>query len=442
MQLPIPAVLVFFIFTALSALAQPSRHVVVISIDGFAAYALKDPTLPIPNIRRLIASGAVADSVQPVNPTVTWPNHTSIVTGVTPSRHSVLYNGQAQRTGEGKPLKVEPWIDKKELVAGDTVYDLAHRAQLTTAEVDWVAIQNPGTITYSFAEVPSAEAQIPKEMIAAGLITADEVTRFGKLPIHYRDEMWTRAGEHIITRHKPNLLLFHLLTTDSLQHAHGARSVAGYTALAYADHKVGRLLDALRRAGIYNRTTVIIVSDHGFKTVKQNIQPNAILASNGLGDAAWSIPEGGTAMVYVTRTAGKSETIARMQEIFKTVPGVTKVLTPADFPQWGYPTPSANPRMADLVLAAADGYAFGGATSGPPVSPVPAGATPGTHGYLNDDPDIQAIFVASGAGIRPGVKVGAIRNLDVAPTIARLLKLQMNGVEGRVLTEILPEPAK
>jgi len=427
-------------FTLLLAFAlapSPHRHVVVVSIDGFAAYSLQDPTLAVPNLRRLIADGAAAEAMTPVNPTVTWPNHTSLVTGVMPARHSVLYNGQAQRTGEGKPLKVEPWVPKDELVASPTLYDIAHRAKLTTAEVDWVAIHKPRTITWAFPEVPSADGVIEREMTAAGLVTAAEVAGFGKLPITYRDEIWTRAGEHLIARHKPNLLLFHLLTTDSLQHAHGARSLAGKAALELADAKLGRLIDATRRAGILEQTTFLIVSDHGFKTVRHQIQPNALFAANGLGDALWSIPEGGTAMVYATRQQGKAEALARAQLLLRQVTGVARVLTPSGFAAFGYPLPEENNRMADLVVAAADGYAFNAATTGAAVVPVAAGTSPGTHGYLNTEADMAAIFVASGRGIRKGAKLGTIRNVDVAPTAASLLGLAFESVDGRVLTEIL-----
>ena len=79
----------------LSAKTQTQKHrtVVVISLDGFPAYALDHPRLPIPTLRRLAREGAVASSMRPVNPTVTWPNHTAIVTGVEPSEHHLLYNG-------------------------------------------------------------------------------------------------------------------------------------------------------------------------------------------------------------------------------------------------------------------------------------------------------------------------------------------------------------
>ena len=422
---------------ALALARTPEHHLVMVSIDGFAAYSLKDPTVAVPNIRRLITEGAVAEGMTPVNPTVTWPNHTSLVTGVVPARHSVLFNGQAQRTGEGKPLKVEPWVPKEELVASPTLYDIAYRAKLTTSEVDWVAIHKPRTITWAFPEVPSVDGPIEREMVSAGLVTAAEVSGFGKLPITYRDEIWTRAGEHLLTRHKPNLLLFHLLTTDSMQHAHGARSVAGKAALELADARLGRLIEAVRRAGIQEKTTFLIVSDHGFKTVRHQIQPNALFAANGLGEALWSIPEGGTAMVYATRTQGKAEALARAQQLLRGVEGVARILTPAEFTEFGYPTPEKNGRMADFVVAAADGYAFGGATTGPAVAPVAAGASPGTHGYLSTEPDMAAVFVASGRGIKKGSRLGMIRNVDVAPTAAKLLGLGLEGVDGRVLAEIL-----
>ncbi len=433
----------FITLLCLAALALPAqtprkdRHVVIISIDGFAAYALKDETIPLPNLRRLAAQGAVADAMIPVNPTVTWPNHTSIITGVTPARHSVIYNGLASRaTGAGVPVKVEPWADKKDMVLSPTLYDRAFEAGLTTGEIDWVAIFNAPTVTYSFAEVPKADAACVKEMVAAGALTSAQVAAFGKQGIVYRDELWTQAAEHMIEKHKVNLLMFHLLTTDSAQHSYGARSLGAATALSLADSKVGRVLDSIRRAGIQDSTTVFIVSDHGFKTYHNVIRPNALLAGMGLGKDVFVVPEGGTAMVYISPSR-RAELAPKLRESFAKVTGVSGVIGPEEYARLGYPDPAKSDRMADLVLAAGNDYAFEGAANGDVVAPVQAGRTPGAHGYLNSDPDLNAIFIASGAGIRPGVKLPAIRNLDVAPTAASLLGLQLGAVEGKVLTSIL-----
>jgi predicted AlkP superfamily pyrophosphatase or phosphodiesterase len=319
------------------------------------------------------------------------------------------------------------------------LYDVAHAAGLTTAEVDWVAIHNAETITWAFPERPRLTDAVAKELIEAGHITADGITSFAKAPITYRDEIWTIAGEHILEKHKPNLLLWHLLTTDSSQHRYGANSLAGSAALALADSKIARLVEALKRAGIFDRTAIFVVADHGFKTYKRVIQPNAVFGAKGLirGEDCdvWSIPEGGTSMVYITRPGRKSELMQTLPGMLGSLEGVAQVLTPAEFDKFGYPQP--DDRMADLVLAAKTGYAFTGAREGEPVTDVAGGSTPGAHGYLSTDADMNAVFVASGAGIRAGAKLGAMRTIDIAPTIARLLGLKLPDMQGRVLTEIL-----
>jgi hypothetical protein len=93
-----------------------------------------------------------------------------------------------------------------------------------------------------------------------------------------------------------------------------------------------------------SRATILVVSDHGFKTYQKVIHPNVLLGPEG-----WSIPEGGSAMVYTTRAA-------KMRPQLAGIKGVKRVVTPEEFPQLGLPAPSE--RMADLVLLAEDNYAF------------------------------------------------------------------------------------
>src|SRR3954468_5846595 len=178
--------------------ANKDLHVVLITIDGFPAYLWRDPLIPLPNLRRLAAEGAVADAMTISNPAITWPNHTTLVTGVTPRKHGVLYNGLVVRGGPGQPNPIEPWVDRERLVLAPTVYDAAFNAGLTTAEVDWVAITRPKTITWSFAELPYATDLLPREMVAAGAMTAAELDaaalRSNARSIIWRDEMWARAA--------------------------------------------------------------------------------------------------------------------------------------------------------------------------------------------------------------------------------------------------------
>lgn len=415
------------------------RHVIVISLDGLPAYVLDDPAVPLPTLRALAREGAKAEAMRPVNPTVTWPNHTTMVTGVMPERHGLLYNGLPVRREPGRtgsPVRIEAHVDQRSLVQAPTVYDLAFAAGLTTAQVDWVAIERAPTLTYEFQEYSHPEAPIAREMVAAGVLSEADLATFSGGPITFRDEVWTRAGEFLITTHRPNLLLFHLLATDSMQHQYGTRSLAQQAAFALADTRVGRLIDACRRAGILADTTFVVVSDHGFKSYTHRVRGNVVLRDRGLADAAWVIAEGGTAMVYLTGP-GDTRTREAVTHAFDGLEGVADVLAPSDYARYGLPSPMVQPRMADLVLVAHDGYAFVDGVDGAAVESLPAGVTLGAHGYLNTDPDLRAVFIAAGAGVVRGARLGVVSPLDVAPTVAAWLGLRMPNVDGRVLTEIV-----
>ena len=421
-----------------------ARHVVLISLDGFPSWALDDPQLPLPTLRQLVSRGAIAATMRPVNPTVTWPNHTSLVTGVTPAKHGVLFNGSLIRE-PGVPPRVEPWRDKALMVRGRTLYDLAHARGLTTAQVDWVAIHNAPTITWAFAERPDPSTAIPRELVAAGAVSQADVDGFASRHIVLRDQTWTDAAAHIIRKHKPNLLLFHLLNLDSTHHRYGPRTHAALTTMAHLDAQVKTILDAIEDAGLASRTTVIVVSDHGFKTVKRLIRVNAALADAGLLQVqdgkvvscqAYVVPEGGSAIVYVTVPDPSGEILARARKAIAAVEGIATIVEPEGYATLGLPLPRDDDQMGALFVLPKEGYAFNAAATAPVVTDAAEGGL-GAHGYVASDPELGAIFIASGAGIKAGVKVNAIENVDVAPTIARLLGLQLDGADGRVLTEIL-----
>jgi predicted AlkP superfamily pyrophosphatase or phosphodiesterase len=116
-------------------IAAKDRLVVLLTIDGFPAWIWRNPTLTAPTLRKLAADGATG-TMTVSNPSVTWPNHTTLVTGVPCSKHGVLFNGLLTRQGPGKPTTFEPWRDKRELVRVPTIYDAAFKAGLTTAQVD------------------------------------------------------------------------------------------------------------------------------------------------------------------------------------------------------------------------------------------------------------------------------------------------------------------
>jgi len=406
------------------------RMVVLISLDGFPAYALEDPALPVPTLRKLMEEGAAARRMTTVNPTVTWPNHTAMVTGVNPAEHGVLANGTITREGSGERRKVEPWIDKDKMVRAVTVYDVAHRAGLTTAQVDWVAIHKAPGVTFAFPEVPSADGPVEREMLERGMVSKADIDQFGRKIIVWRDEVWTNAAAHIIRAHKPNLLLFHLLTLDSTHHTYGPRTLAGTVAMAFLDSRVKQILEAIREAGMGEKSTVVIVSDHGFKAYTRQIQPAVMLEAAGLGAKAFALPEGGSALVYCERGDA-----AAVGKVFENAEGVDRVAGPQDYAVLGLPDPDKDPQSPRVMLFAKSGYAFGGGRTGGSVVTRPSQG--GGHGYASSDPEMDAIFIASGYGIRKGAVLDRVRNVDVAPTLAALLGVEMGKVDGRILREIL-----
>lgn len=443
------SLLAFLALATLAPAADKNHHVVLISLDGFPAWMWKDPSLAVPNLRKLAEEGASTKAMTVSNPSITWINHTTLVTGVNPRKHGVLFNGLLVRGEAGKAPKIEPWVHKNRLVHVPTLYDVAHQAGLTTAEVDWVAIKDAETIDWSFAELPSKEGKVEKEMIAAGLLTEEQISWMNPGPqrknMAWHDLTWTRAAAHILKTHKPNLLLYHTLNTDGTHHRYGPANMASHTSLAYADRLVGDLVQAVEEAGLRDKTTFVIGTDHGFKKVSKYAFPNVALKKAGYLKAfgntinqceAAAMTQGGLAFIYVLNPARKAELLPKLKELFATMEGVGQVIDGNEGPTLGMPKPDENQGMGDLVLYAKDGYAFNNGAAGE-ADAGPAVDYGGTHGYVNSDPELDGIFIASGKGVKKGVVLERMANLDVAPTIARLLDIQMPPMDGRVLEEIL-----
>lgn len=424
-----------------------NRMILLCTVDGLPAWVWKDASLVMPNLRRLAAEGAICERMSVSNPSITWINHTTLATGVTPRKHGVLFNGLLVRRGPNQPPVVEPWRDKAELVRAPTIYDVAFKAGLKTAQVDWVAILNSGTITHEFLEIPKPEGPIERALIDAGFLTEDDIVKFPRRNIVWRDWVWTRAGRHIIEEHRPNLMLFHLLGTDAINHQYGPGSAASFGAYAYTDGLIGDLLDSIRRAGLDGRATVIVTTDHGFKRVGKVVYPNAVLRQAGLVRSgggkvqdcdAYVLSQGGMAFVYVTDPARREELLPKLKSLFGGIEGLEQVVDGVEGPKLGMPTPEENQGMGDLVLFAKGGYAFKDDFS---IENVIGEAKNymGTHGYPASDPELDGVFIAWGSGVRVGARMERMANIDVAPTIAKLLNITIPDAEGSALKELLNE---
>lgn len=427
---------------AQAAPATQRPKVIVISLDAFAAASLHEPRLPAPTLHALMRRGVHAVSMQPINPTVTWPNHTAMVTGVDASRHHVLVNGLIVDQRTTTPPGIDMGAPKSRLVAAPTVYDAAHQAGLTTAQVDWVAIEGASSIDWQFAEHPDPDGAIEQSLVRQGIVTRDQLARFGESSQAWRDRIYTHAAIDIIRKHHPDLLLLHLLALDNIEHETGFGNDSGRNTIAFLDDRVKDVVDAVRAAGELDRTTFIIVSDHGQRSVHQLLHPNVLLKQAGLQAASaarpsFCVPDDGFALVFQQNATEAS--IKALKLLFAGKPGIRSVLTPIEAAKEGWPTPAQSDQAPDLLLYAADGYAFKKGDTGDYVTPT---KEIGAHGYPNSDPLMQGIFIAAGFGIRPRGEIPAFPNLDIAPTIAQLLHISLGSVQGKPLTDILESPGR
>lgn len=424
------------------------RHVVVISVDGLPAYMHDDPKASLPAMRRLRQQGVIAKRGMTVsNPSVTWPNHTTLMTGVQPEKHGVLFNGRLARNGPGLPVRVEPKATQAELVSVPMLFDVLKPSGLTTAAINWPCTRGSESIDDNFPDVPDnvlhSTPRLIGELKSQGALEPDE---FMKLSPPGRDEIWTLAACQVIRERKPRFLTLHLLNVDAIHHTYGAQTPASYTAVALADSMVGRVIAAIDDAGLRGETTVIIVSDHGFTKIPKTLSPNVTLRKAGLLTVddkqvatarVHAIPEGGIAMVYLTQPESADADRQAAIKLFADREGIEAILTPDRFAEHHLPQPSDHPGMADLILVAKDGYGFTGDAAGEDDVTTSTGL--GTHGFLSTLEKMNATFIAAGAGIRKDTTLDLISNADVAPTAAKLLGITLENVDGRVLEEILAE---
>ena len=430
------------------------EHVVLVSIDGLAASYLDDPKAEMPTLKMLAKRGARAEGMVTTFPSVTWPSHTSLITGVEPAKHGVLGNSVWNREKDRSVTYIgDPELTKAEAIRVPTLYDAAHAAGLSCASVIWPCSNGAKSLEFVIPDSNQAELHaryttpgMAAELAQAG-IDISPLGQWGWSKEHStsRDKLYTDVALYLLNEKKINLLLLHLITPDGVEHAYGPHTREAYQAVAESDAHVRALWNALQAPPLTGKSALFVVSDHGFAPYDKFIRPNVALMELGLiaTDAAgkvterkaWCVPQGGSAFVYVLDGKRRQETVSQLEEKLAALEGVSDVLTPPDFRELGVPNPKDNPEAPDLILLTGPGYSFADATSGPAVAD--AGGQKGTHGHDPRPDYMQATFVAAGAGIKPGVKLKTIRNTDVAPTIARLLGLELKGVDGRVLSEVL-----
>jgi len=435
----------------LRAEPQADRCVILVSVDGLANFYLDDPRAEMPVLRRLAQEGARAREGMVCSfPTVTWPNHTTLATGVPPARHGVIGNSYLDRqTAKPVTLLCDPVFDKEQLVRVPTIYDAAHRAGLKTAAIVWPATRSAPTLQWTVPDMPGDDTweQLGTRSWLAELRRAGiPVDRHGPWVREpsggvQRDWLYVRMAAQLLQGHLPNLILIHLVEPDHVQHRYGPRSPDAYWCASYADDRIGALVAAAASSPLARKTTLVICSDHGFLPTRFDIRPNVVLRKLGYiktgadadaKPAAYCLSQGGASAVYVLDDSRRKEIVAQLKQALAGVEGIEAVLGPEDFARLGQPTPEEDPRAPDLWLAAKADYCFSDASAGEEVVTARA-SVGGTHGYLPDQPDMLAACVVWGPAIKPGVDLGKIDMTQVAPTIAALLGIDLPTAQGKPL---------
>jgi predicted AlkP superfamily pyrophosphatase or phosphodiesterase len=443
------------------AATNSDRIVVLISVDGLCGYYLDDPQAEMPTIRQIAAEGVRASAMKASNPTVTWTNHVTLVTGVNPARHGVIGNNYFDRNaGKTVTLLWDPNFDKDEIVKVPTIYDIAKMAGLKTAAIRWPATRNAHAVDWNSPDLGKDELvkkyttpslydeckQAGYKIDGDGGDRDEGVKRRNKIS---EDPMWTDVFNMVLREHRPNLALFHIVNVDHVEHLSGPKSPEAYAAIKTADDQVRQVWDELKKE-FPGKATLLIVSDHGFSQIDHSVLPNVVLRQAGLVDATGDritggsvhvVVQGGAALVYVDDAAADRErTLDQVKKAFAGHDGVERIVDAVDFKSFGLPDRNADPHAPDLILFSKEGYNFGDTAAGD-VTFVDKPERKGSHGHNADLPDLHAMFVAWGAGMQHGAPIGEIENTSVAPTIAKLLNFSMTDVDSQPLTAALA-PAK
>ena len=261
--------------------------VVLLSIDGLKPdYIIEADKygLKIPNLRRLLKEGSYATGVHGVLPTVTYPSHTTMITGVSPSRHGVYYNTTFDPLNKNQT----GWYWYSEDIRVETLWDAARKARLVTASVDWPATVS-ANVDYNIAQYWRATTEDDHKLLRAlstpGLLAETE-RDCGRYPSgdDFTFESDKKRAEFIswvLVQKRPRLMTCYFGGLDTEEHSSGPYSAKTFAGLEELDAMVGRVRAAAEKAG-QGRAILCVVSDHGFAKVTRELRLNVALMQAGL----------------------------------------------------------------------------------------------------------------------------------------------------------------
>jgi hypothetical protein len=443
-----PIIAAVFLPTA-CLLAQPPS-VLMISIDGMRPDSVthaEEHGLKLPTLRRMMRDGAYAEGVTGVFPTVTYPSHTTLVTGVWPARHGIVNNQRFDP--ERKTAGAWYWYENQ--IKAPTLWSVAHASGFSTASVGWPVTVNAQDIDYLIPEYWRANVGQPTNpddrfLMNALSRPANELDRIaahiatpymeGNDTSAAGDEIKTLYALEILKQHKPKFMTIHLSSLDEEEHLHGPFSTEANADLERLDAMVARLVEQERAND--PAAVVAVVSDHGFINVERMVNLGAAFVEAGLLQPATGSPSVAIAwqaqpwalgcmfaiMLHDPADLVVKQKVHSLLEKLAAQPenGIEEVLDAAQVADRGG-VPEAN-----FVVTLRKGYVPGSNLAGALITAIPGHH--GAHGYNPQTTlEMRASFFAIGAGVAHGKNLGIIDMRRIAPTLAQLLGITLSNPE-------------
>ncbi len=446
---------------AVAAPAQKTKKplVILISIDGMKPEAVLDAQahgLKVPNLTQMMHDGVYSTGVTGVLPTLTYPSHTTIMTGVSPAKHGIYSNTTFD------PLNVNQvgWYWYTEDIKVLTLWDAAHAAGLKTANIYWpvsvgTSAMHP-PIDFNLAQLWRAgtadDLKLQRSVSTPGLIAeleakagvagAPDLAAMDAAPGHYpggeeetvvEDETRAKYAVELLALKHPDFMTVYFTGLDTQQHKTGPFSPEANAVLERIDALVGQVRTAAEKqdpGGAY----VCVISDHGFASVQKDVNLYSEMLKNGLITlneqhkiASWKAtlwPMGGSAAVILAdpndaATRTKVDTLlAKLAS--DPANGIARILTHDEIVAGGGLT------QAESIISMASGYELGYQFTDPLVTP---GTNGGMHGYPPDRAEMRSSFFLVGPAAGHGKAISQTDMRSIAPTLARLMGAKLPDAE-------------
>jgi predicted AlkP superfamily pyrophosphatase or phosphodiesterase len=423
----------------------------MISIDGLKPEYLThadEHGLRIPTLRRFIQEGTYADGVIAALPTVTYPNHTTLITGVWPAEHGILNN----QLFDPEHKLAGAWYWYAESIKVPTLWDAAHQAGIATASVSWPVSVGATSVDTLIPEYwrtasPGDGSNIQDRYLMNAISRPDGALEEmeGRLggymmgndtSVEGGDAVRTRFALDILRNKKPGFMTIHLSAMDSSEHMAGPFSAEANKTLEAVDGMVAQLMAAALRND--PDTKIVIVSDHGFLNISHTVNLYIPFVQAGLVEFGKHVGyEGETTVVtswkaqlwsaggvtaVVLHDPADAATMEQVHAILSKLAadpenGIDRILETDQIREHG-----GFPDAAYLVVMK-PGYTAGAAQSGPLV--VAQSALHGSHGFWPQFPEMHSSFFILGQGVAHGRNLGTIDMRQIAPTVAEILGVSL-----------------